>query len=151
MDSSAYPTSSSNLRFSYRVGQYRLLLEPGVRSELLTRKDIQRLPFAPSWCAGLVGVRGDLFPVINMHQVLLGSPAQGKQQLLWLHPEQFVPAVVSCDELPKQLAMPGSDRPYESLQDLPGWVHRAWQDEEQGLVLELDHVRLFQLISRSRK
>lgn len=146
---STQPTPALN--FSYPVGPYRILLESGIRSELLTRSDIHPLPFAPRWCLGLVGVRGDLFPVIDMHYVLSGEVQTERQQLLWLQPDNFAAAVMSCDGLPKQITPPAAADASEQPEHLPGWVQRVWTLDEQHWLLAADHVRLFQLISHSRK
>lgn len=145
------PQSTPSSSFSYQVGSYSILLESGIRSELLTRSDIYPLPFAPRWCLGLVGVRGDLFPVIDMHYVLAGEPPTEGQQLLWLQPDNFAAAVISCDGLPKQITPPDVANANEQPEHLPGWVQQVWTIDEQQLLLAADHVRLFQLISYSRK
>nr|HPQ97703.1 chemotaxis protein CheW [Thiolinea sp.] len=59
--------------FYYPVGAYRIVLASGVASEILSRTVVHPVPFAPDWCAGLVSVRGDLFPVLDIHRVLLGE------------------------------------------------------------------------------
>lgn len=131
--------------FCYRTGDYQLVLEPVIRSEILSRDKVYPVPFAPLWCAGLVSVRGELFPVIDMHRVLLNTRRPDKQYLLWLHHEQHAPVVISCDGLPKQIELPDEDEDSQRLPGLPGWIRNTWVYRNE-LLLGADHLRLFKML-----
>lgn len=135
--------------FSYKVGDYRILLEPGVRSEVLTLDTVYPVPYAPDWCAGLSNVRGDLCPVIDMHGVLFKQQRPKKQYLLWLQHEAFTPVVVSCDELPKQISVPDESVQSGRIPGMPGWIQTVWS-QDQALLLAADHARLFRLLSKTK-
>jgi len=136
--------------FYYPVGAYRIVLASGVASEILSRTVVHPVPFAPDWCAGLVSVRGDLFPVLDIHRVLLGEGGARREfrYLLWLQQPAMAPVVVGCDDLPRQLALPvPAGEPEDAGQDTPVWVERVWRQGE-CLFLQLDHARLLRLLSR---
>lgn len=135
--------------FCYRVGDYRILLEAGIRSEVLALDVVYPVPYSPEWCAGLTSVRGDLSPVVDMHVVLFRQRRPAKQYLLWLQHEAFTPVVVSCDELPRQVTLPDDDAQGGRVPGLPGWVQSVWA-QDKGLLLAADHVRLFKIISKHR-
>ena len=133
--------------FCYKTGDYHIVLEAGIHSELLMSGDIHPVPFAPDWCIGLTSARGDLFPVLDMHRVLLNSARPEKQHLLWLQHPEFAPIVISCDALPRQIELPDAQESAERLPGLPGWIRQTWvQDDE--LLLGADHARLFRTISK---
>ena len=133
--------------FSYQVADYWLLLEPVIRAEIISAERIHPVPFAPVWCKGLVSLRGELFPVIDMHQILLNKPASNKQYLLWLQYEQFAPVVISSDALPKQIHLPAEESAGEKIPGMPGWIKRNWLIDD-ALYLGADHLRLFKNLSR---
>lgn len=135
--------------FSYKVGDYRILLEAGMRSEVLTLDTVYPVPYAPDWCAGLANVRGDLCPVIDMHGVLFKQQRPKKQYLLWLQHEAFAPVVVSCDELPKQVNVPETSEQSGRIPGIPGWVQTIWS-HDKVLLLAADHGRLLRLLSKTK-
>ncbi|HPY40555.1 MAG TPA: chemotaxis protein CheW [Thiolinea sp.] len=135
--------------FSYKVGDYRILLEAGVRSEVLTLDTVYPVPYSPDWCAGLANVRGDLCPVIDMHGVLFKQQRPTKQYLLWLQHEAFAPVVVSCDELPKQITIPDEAAQSGRIPGMPGWIQTVWS-QDNALLLAADHARLFRLLSKTK-
>ncbi|MEZ5449117.1 MAG: chemotaxis protein CheW [Thiolinea sp.] len=108
---------------------------------------IYPVPFAPDWCIGLVSTAVELFPVLDMHRVLLRQPRPERQYLLWLKHEAFAPMVISCDSLPRQIERPEQDAADERIPGLPGWIRQTWVNNNE-LFLEADHARLFRTISR---
>ena len=135
--------------FSYKVGDYRILLEAGVRSEVLALDTVYPVPYAPDWCAGLSNVRGDLCSVIDMHGVLFKQQRPQKQYLLWLQQEGFAPVVVSCDELPKQIQVPDEAEQTGRIPGMPGWIQKVW-NQDNSLLLAADHARLFRLLIKTK-
>ena len=134
-------------RFCYRIGTHFLLLEPSVKAEVLTSQHIYPLPFAPEWCAGLTSVRGDLFPVVDMHQVIQGQSATQKTQLLFMEHPQFPPVVITCDGIPRLLRLP-DDHSIQQDNSLPSWIPHGIPHEGQTL-LAADHGRLLRYIYRT--
>nr|CAA6799717.1 MAG: Unknown protein [uncultured Thiotrichaceae bacterium] len=135
--------------FCYRTGDYHIVLEEGVRSELLTPEQIYPVPFAPAWCVGLVAVRGELFPVVDMHRVLLNQDRPEQPYLLCLRHESFEPIIVGCDSLPVQTETQKADT-NEHIPGLPGWIRRTWSTDKH-VYLEADHRRLFSTLLNRQK
>ena len=134
--------------FCYKTGDYHIVLEAGIRSELLTSDSIYPVPFAPDWCIGLISARGELYPVLDMHKVLLNSERPDKTSLLWLQHPEFAPIVVSCEGLPRQIELPASgdiEEGGERLPGLPGWIRHTWVQDDD-MLLGADHARLFKTI-----
>jgi len=62
-------------RYGFRIGSLGLLIEPGQASEIVQRPVIYPLPNTASWLKGLVNLRGNLVPVLDLH-LLLDIPEQ---------------------------------------------------------------------------
>ena len=135
-------------RFCYRIGTHFLLLESTVKAEILTGQHVYPLPFAPTWCAGLTSVRGDLFPVIDMHQVVQGQSAQQKPQLLFMEHPQFPPVILTCDGIPRLLKLAKTNVMEQADSSLPGWIPHTLQHDGQTLLVA-DHGRLLRHIYRT--
>ncbi len=135
----------SQTAFCYKTGEYHIVLETGIRSELLTSDSIYPVPFAPDWCIGLISARGELHPVLDMHKVLLNDERPDKTTLLWLQHPEFAPIVVSCEGLPRQIELPATEDRGERLPGLPGWINQAWMQDDE-LLLGADHARLFRTL-----
>lgn len=131
--------------FCYKTGDYHIVLEAGIRSELLTSHNIYPVPFAPDWCIGLTSARGELYPVLDMHRVLLDDARPEKQNLLWLQHPEFDPIVISCDGLPRQIEIPDEQEADERVPGLPGWIRQIWVNDDE-LLLGADHARLFRTL-----
>ncbi len=141
----AIPPQTTVSRFCYRVGQHAVLLESGMMTEVLVNQTVYPVPFAPEWCAGLISLRGDLFPVIDMHKVLLGEQATGNPSLLLIQHKQFTPVALTCDGYPFQLKIPANHPPAPEPEHLPGWIPHSFLHDGQRL-LAADHGRLLRQI-----
>jgi chemotaxis signal transduction protein len=137
------PPATTVSRFCYRVGQHSVLLESGMMAEVLVNQTLYPVPFAPDWCAGLISLRGDLFPVIDMHKVLLDEQAPGNPSLLLIQHKQFTPVALTCDGYPFQLRLPEDEQ--QESGNLPGWIPHAFMHNGQRL-LAADHGRLLRQI-----
>ncbi|WP_020393955.1 hypothetical protein [Thiolinea disciformis] len=136
--------------FCYPLGAYRILIESGIRSELITTTQVYPIPFTPTWCAGLTSVRGDLCIVLDMHRILLNGSLPPKTYFLWFKPEHYKEVVIGCDGLPTTIDYPSDDLAIDTPSTLPSWVQHVWQDEV-GLILQVNHVRLFSLLCNQKR
>jgi hypothetical protein len=135
-------------RFCYRIGTLSILLEPNLKAEVLAAHSVYPLPFAPDWCGGLVSLRGDLFPVMDMHKIVLGKLAPPQIQLLLIQPPQFPPVILTCDGLPYQLKLSDDELIEREGENLPSWIPHTLLHNGQTL-LAADHGRLLRQIQRS--
>ncbi|QLQ32990.1 MAG: chemotaxis protein CheW [Candidatus Thiothrix singaporensis] len=135
-------------RFCYRIGANLILMEPEILAEILTAATVYPVPFTPDWCAGLISLRGELYPVIDMHRVVLGQPMPDNCQLLFFQHPQFPPVVLSCDGYPRHLKLSREDLTEHNNETLPGWIPHILYHDSQTL-LAADHGRLLRHIQRN--
>ncbi|CAA6825846.1 MAG: Unknown protein [uncultured Thiotrichaceae bacterium] len=135
--------------FCYKTGDYHIVLEEGMRSELMMLDKIYPVPFAPDWCAGLAAVRGELFPVLDMHRVLFDQNRPEQPYLLCLRHESFEPIIIGCDSLPGQTDIHHTGTS-EHIPGLPGWIRHAWSTDDK-VYLGADHARLFRTLLVNQK
>lgn len=77
------PTASSvRPRRAFRVGDLQLALGENEVAELLEAPTVFAIPNSPNWVGGLVNVRGDLLPVIDLHRVFRIRDGEKPQHLL---------------------------------------------------------------------
>lgn len=141
------PNNMTVSRFCYRIGVHSILLEAGLVAEVLTSQTVYPLPFSPDWCAGLVSLRGDLFPVVDMHKVLLGNSASVQPQLLLIQHPQFSPVILTCDGFPAHIKLSQEDLTTYAGENLPNWIPYTLRHNGQTL-LAADHGRLLRHIRR---
>lgn len=133
--------------FYYTIGDYRILIENPLRAEVLPHTTLSSIPFAPAWCAGLGSIRGDICLAINMHYLLSQASITKQPVLLYLQTPNFSPTILCCETLPKTMTHTNEAVQRERPTTLPGWIHSVWQDA-QGLILGLNHERLFYLLNQ---
>lgn len=138
------PEAAEN-RFCYRIGSCLILMEAEILAEILTSHSIYPLPFAPDWCLGLTSLRGDIYPIVDMHRVLLGQSSDGRSQLLLVKHPDFSPVILTCDGYPQQLKLPTDLPPEQTDAKLPGWISHA-QHHEGQLLLAANHGRLLRYL-----
>lgn len=141
-------TSDENTlsRFCYRIGVHNVLLESDAQGEIVTAQTVYPIPFAPAWCRGLISLRGNLYPVIDMHWVLERRTSPAQVQLLLVQPRRFPSAVLTCDGYPNPLKLP-ADLPAENHTNLPSWITHTLQYAGQTLLVA-DHGTLFRQVQR---
>jgi hypothetical protein len=136
--------------FCYKTGDYHIVLEDSIRSEILTFDSIYPVPFAPDWCVGLASVRGELFPVLDMHRVLLNQKRPPQPYLLWLKHKLFEPIIIGSDSLPTQIEIKNTDSNDGHIPGLPGWIRNSWSTQS-NVYLSADHGRLFRTLLANQK
>lgn len=136
-------------QFYYQVGTHALLLEPDTLAEVLMQVSHSPLPFPPNWCKGLVAVRGDFYPLVDMHYILYGqSSALQNPKLLWLKPAHSSAIVITCDSYPKALKFDNSPTPSTHDAPLPSWIHGVIHYNDKTLLLA-DHQTLIQRLMQA--
>lgn len=134
--------------FYYRVGPHPILLEPSLKAEVLMPQPVYPLPFAPSWSAGLTSLRGEILPVIDMYQLVLGRPASTNIQLLLIQPSDNLPVVITCDGYPRQIKLNAADWDKPATESLPVWIHTTIRYASDTFLVA-DHNKLLHYIHRS--
>ena len=136
-------------RFYYRIGTHSILLEAEIRAEVLSGQVIYPLPFSPAWCAGLISLRGELYPIIDMHQVLQGESFATTPQLLLIQHPRFAPIALSCDGYPRQLKLSNQNTDKQPGENLPSWIPHVLHHDGSSL-LAADHGKLLRHLQRTQ-
>jgi twitching motility protein PilI len=63
------------LGIGFRLGKYRLVAPLGEVIEILTYPGVSKVPGAKSWVRGIANVRGNLLPIMDLHEYLKGRVA----------------------------------------------------------------------------
>lgn len=63
------------LGIGFRLGQYRLVAPLGEVIEILTYPGVSKVPGAKSWVRGIANVRGNLLPIMDLHDYLKSRAA----------------------------------------------------------------------------
>lgn len=58
------------IRYGYAISTMNFLVPEGVVSELIQKPAVYSLPNAPSWISGLINIRGNIIPVMNIEKLL---------------------------------------------------------------------------------
>ena len=136
-------------QFYYQVGAHALLLEPDTMAEVLLQASSSPLPFPPHWCKGLIAMRGDFYPLVDMHYILYGQSSSLKtSKLLWLKPAHSSAIVITCDSYPKALKFDSPPSTTAQEAPLPSWIHGVVIYEEKELLLA-DHHMLIQRLMQA--
>lgn len=144
----AMPTEPLASRFCYRIGSYWLLMESELVAEIISSPAVYPVPFTADWCLGLVSLRGELYPVVDMHRILLGQSSNKDYRLLLIRHPQFPPIVLACDGYPQQLKIPITELQQQLTKKLPSWIPHSLNYEGQVLLVA-DHARLLRHIQNS--
>lgn len=100
----------------------------GIR-EILRNQKFTPLPHTPPHIAGVLNLRGELIPVMNLHRILLGTPGEGpagEAKLVVVH-AQGKTAGLLVDQVLDVLSIPAS-----SLTPLPA---QRWGESQVPVVL----------------
>ena len=63
------------LGVGFRLGKHRLVAPLGEVVEILTYPSVSKVPGAKSWVRGIANVRGNLLPIMDLHDYLEGRVA----------------------------------------------------------------------------
>lgn len=137
-------------RFYYRVGPHLILLETTLKAEVLMTQTVYPLPFKPSWCAGLASVRGDLLPVLDMYQIVLGRPVPANFHLLLIQLPDSSPVLLTCEGYPRQVKLTSEQLQPHQDDKLPSWIPYTLHCGED-IFLAADHDKLLRHIRRLAK
>ncbi len=58
------------IRYGFKLGAIGLLTPPGMVCEVMQMQQIFPVPNAPAWLSGLINLRGNLVPVVNLSGLL---------------------------------------------------------------------------------
>lgn len=59
-----------DVRFGYRIGGFAFVLDKSLLTEIVVRPTIYTLPHSPSWFCGVINLRGNIIPVLDLSSAL---------------------------------------------------------------------------------
>jgi len=129
--------------FYYSIGDFNILLESGIKTEIIEKRDIFPIPHSPTWCQGMISLRGKLIPVANLHQLFDGSDITKSHWLLVMEITPYPPIAILIDQLPMQQIL--NKEPVESTDNskLPRWFESSMSINDKKLY-RADHSKLLE-------
>jgi len=58
------------VRYGYKISDMNFLVPEGTVSEVISKQNIFTLPNSPAWIEGLINIRGNIVPVMNLSKYL---------------------------------------------------------------------------------
>lgn len=136
-----------SLRYGFRVGPLRLLVEPEVLSEVLREVQVYALPGAPGWFSGLLNLRGNLVPVFDLHSLFGFADEKDEARDLLALDRGAATVCVYVNDLPERVA---TEQQARTLPPLPERLkdHVARGFSGNGSVwMELGHASFFKSLA----
>lgn len=118
--------------FGFRVGTLGFLAPASLHCEIIEQVQVNPLPNTQAWFSGLVNLRGNLVPVIDLHRLLGEETADPKKRRLFTIDKGEKAVALWIDGLP---AVHGaSHEPLKQLPPLPAALdrHVPWGYLYQG-------------------
>ncbi len=133
---------AANARYGYAVSHFGFLVPERVTSEVVLQPTLFPMPLAPAWMLGLMNMRGNVAPVIDLRQLLEGgAPARPATVLLMDQGPWMVGLVV--DKLPHTVApVPGNADPQSIPESLRAFFRYAGHTANQSW-WDFDHRACF--------
>ena len=136
-------------KFYYTVAEYNILLESGIKTEIIEKMDVFPIPRAPIWCQGMISLRGKLIPVVGLHKLLSDSKQSASNWLLVLEKEPYPQLAIRIDRLPQQQFFENQHSQTIDAEKLPSWL-KSVIEISGTKIYEADHTELFdQLIQEN--
>jgi chemotaxis signal transduction protein len=136
-------------KFYYSIAGFNILLESGIKTEIIEKQDVFPIPHSPIWCQGMISLRGKLIPVVNLHKLLNDAEQINSNWLLILEKEPYPQLAIRIDKLPQQQILNDPHSNKLDTQQLPMWLKAVISVDDKTLY-EADHTELFdQLIQEN--
>ncbi len=125
-----------------------LLLQAGLRMEVVEAGAPHFVPHAPVWCDGLLNLRGELLPIIALHR-LLGDSAEDTGEnrfdyLLVIRPDDAAAVAITLQRLPEKIRFTEASRttlPTGIPAGISVAIPAAYRHQDR-MLLEFDHAAL---------
>lgn len=143
-------TAEKTSGFFYTVGSYNILVEQDIKVENISGLTINKVPHTPEWCTGIVNIRGNIMPIVNMHTFLkTGIDASSKKsKLIMLEYKNLAPIIFQIDKLPEMVFIDD----YTSKQvsgKSPEWLIESLKNGTNTLY-KVDHHKLFTQLTNTQ-
>jgi len=109
--------------FGFRVGSLGFLVTSNTYCEVIEQLQVNPLPNVEAWFSGLINLRGDLVPVIDLQLLLGETPATHKKRQLFAIGQGDKAMAFWIDGLPE--IQSGFSQPLKQLPPLPTILQRC--------------------------
>jgi twitching motility protein PilI len=96
----ALPSMKEKYMFGIRIGRTGFVVSPSNLGFIINKALITPLPNAAPWLSGVLSLRGNLVPVIDLHVILSEEVINEKNRLLFVMVEDGYSAAIWIDDLP---------------------------------------------------
>ncbi|HHC74875.1 MAG TPA: hypothetical protein ENK78_07350 [Thiothrix sp.] len=135
--------------FYYRVGDFAILLEKSLTTEVFLNLSVTAIPFSPNWCKGLTNLRSDLLPVVDLHQLLMKKSVNQHHFLYLKHPN-FPAVILSCDGYPQPIELDPQNKSSKASLNTPQWLAQHQQSLGKGLFIA-NHGLLLKILQQQHQ
>ena len=95
------PVTGEENIMGFRVGSLGFLVDPDIYCEVIERSQVNPLPNMKPWFSGLLNLRGNIVPVIDLAILLGGKPAENKKRHLFAIDQREKTMALWIDSLPE--------------------------------------------------
>ncbi len=136
-----------DMRYIIHGANIDLLLQAGLKMEVVEASKPCYVPHAPDWCEGLLNLRGELLPIIALQQLLsdrAGTVEKRFAYLLVIRPADSAAVAITLQRLPEKIQFTEVSRttlPNRIPAGISVAVPAAYRHLDRVL-LEFDHIAL---------
>lgn len=136
-------------QFGFRIGSLGFLVPLGTYCEVIEQIQVNPLPNVKPWLGGLLNLRGNLVPVIDLRWVLGEEAVDSKKQRLFAIGQGEKAVALWIDSLPETQHL--TVQPLQQLPSLPDalqrWVSNGYLQDGQ-IWLNVQYDELFKSLGR---
>jgi len=126
---------------SFKVGDYQLTTPLGQVVEILTPPELSRVPGAKPWVLGIANVRGNLLPIIDLHNFLHGVQTHVKKRsrVLVLNHEGVFSGLLVDEVMGMRRFLAEKRRltPEDVSPEIKPYIEHIYQYDDQWLVFSM--------------
>jgi len=93
-------------RFGFKIGRHGFVLEKTLTTEILIKPTIYTIPNSPKWVVGMVNLRSNILPVIDLSSVLRMQYVNNPGDFVLVIDKGRESIALLVDDLPKLLKNP---------------------------------------------
>ena len=135
-------------RYGYKISGMNFLIPENITTEIIQSPNIFSLPNSPVWIEGLINIRGNIIPVMNVSKLLNKEKKESMTNVLLLDKTDTSPAIaILINDLPVSLEHNESNAATDGYPDeLMEYIQDGFVQNGNGWV-EIDLKMLFKNLS----
>lgn len=131
-----------DVRFGYRIGSHRFVLEKTLLTEIVMHPTIYEIPKGPPWLRGVINLRGNILAVIDLSEALGTVCKSNPGEFVLVIDKGSEALALVVDAAPRSLVNPVPARQANDQQNLLGEFVQAGVQSENNTWMQLDAKRL---------